>query len=116
MLLPEDCGYEAPISCTDQKARDEETTGNTSSVRPAGNEEVYQKHYPESRQREGTCCLDKKERDANVYISIMQYKVLATIDITYYEMHLNNIISTVLPHAMLFAHILYKYITCRVSK
>ena len=38
--LPKDCGNESSIGGTNQKAGNEETTGNASSVRPTGNEEV----------------------------------------------------------------------------
>lgn len=42
--LPKNSGHKSSIGCTNQKAWDEQTTGNTSPVRPTGNEEIGEKH------------------------------------------------------------------------
>ena len=52
--IPKNGGDKSSIGCSDHEAWDEETTGDTSSVRPTGNKEVHQKDDPEGGKGEGT--------------------------------------------------------------
>ena len=45
--LPKNSGHKSSIGCTNQKAWDEQTAGNTSSIRPTGDEEIDEKHNEE---------------------------------------------------------------------
>ena len=53
--VPENSGDKSSIGRPYHEAGNEETTGDTSSVRPAGDKEVHKKDDPEGGQGEGTC-------------------------------------------------------------
>ena len=56
--VPKNSSDESSIASSNHDTRDEETTGNASSIRPTGNKEVQQEHDPEGGQRKGTCVSD----------------------------------------------------------
>ena len=52
--LPKDGGHEAAVRCSHDEAGDEETARYTSTVGPAGEEEVEHEEEAKRRQGEGT--------------------------------------------------------------
>ena len=53
--LLKDSGHKSAVDGSDQEARDEESTRDTSTIRPAGNEVIDHKHDAKSGESEGTC-------------------------------------------------------------